>query len=129
MKTFLDQVKFDEKGLVSAIIQDAKTKEVLMFAFMNRESLEITLREKKCCYYSRSRKKLWLKGATSGNFQVVKEVRFDCDSVALLLLVEQEGGACHEGYRSCFFRAVPEKDCNYSIVSEKLFDPKDVYKK
>ncbi len=129
MKTFLDQVKFDEKGLVSAIIQDAKTKEVLMFAFMNRESLEITMREKKCCYYSRSRKKLWLKGETSGNFQVVKEVRFDCDSDALLFLVEQEGGACHEGYRSCFFRAVPEKDGNYSIVSEKLFDPKDVYKK
>jgi phosphoribosyl-AMP cyclohydrolase len=124
--SFLDQVKFDNNGLVSAIIQDAETLEILMFAFMNRESLEFTVREKKCCYYSRSRKKLWLKGETSGNFQIVKEVRFDCDSDALLFLVEQKGGACHKGYRSCFFKRL-EKDGSFSIVSEKLFDPKDIY--
>ena len=98
-----------------------------MFAFMNKESLEITLKEKKCCYYSRSRKKLWLKGETSGNFQVVKDVRVDCDQDALLIQIEQKGGACHEGYRSCFFRAVEEKD--YKIVSEKMFDPDKVYAK
>ncbi len=127
MNWVLDNLKFDEKGLISAIIQDYQTKEILMFAFMNRESVEITLKEKKCCYYSRSRKKLWLKGEESGNFQFVKDVRVDCDQDALLIQVEQKGGACHEGYRSCFFRDVKEND--YEICSEKLFDPKTVYKK
>ena len=127
MNWVIDNLKFDEKGLISAIIQDYQTKEILMFAFMNRESVEITLKEKKCCYYSRSRKKLWLKGEESGNFQFVKDVRVDCDQDALLIQVEQKGGACHEGYRSCFFRDVKEND--YEICSEKLFDPKTVYKK
>ena len=127
MNWVINNIKFDEKGLVSAIIQDYQTKEILMFAFMNKESLEITLKEKKCCYYSRSRKKLWLKGEESGNFQFVKDVRVDCDQDAILIQVEQKGGACHEGYRSCFFRAVKEND--YEICSEKLFDPKTVYKK
>jgi len=126
MNYFLDKVKFDDKGLVTAIIQDVHTKEVLMCAYMNKESLEITLKEKKCCYFSRSRQKLWLKGETSGNFQVVKEIRADCDLDALLFFVEQTGGACHVGYRSCFYRAVEDND--YTIVSEKCFDPKDVYK-
>ena len=127
MNWVINNLKFDDKGLISAIIQDYQTKEILMFAFMNRESLEITLREKKCCYYSRSRKKLWLKGETSGNFQIVKDVRVDCDQDAILIQIEQKGGACHEGYRSCFFRSVKEKD--YEICSEKLFDPKTVYNK
>lgn len=127
MNWVIDNLKFDEKGLISAIIQDYQTKEILMFAFMNKESVEITLKEKKCCYYSRSRKKLWLKGEESGNFQFVKDVRVDCDQDALLIQVEQKGGACHEGYRSCFFRDVKEND--YEICSEKLFDPKTVYKK
>ena len=127
MNWVINNLKFDDKGLISAIIQDYQTREILMFAFMNRESLEITLREKKCCYYSRSRKKLWLKGEESGNFQFVKDVRVDCDQDALLIQVEQKGGACHEGYRSCFFRDVKEND--YEICSEKLFDPKTVYKK
>ena len=127
MNWVIDNLKFDEKGLISAIIQDYQSKEILMFAFMNRESVEITLKEKKCCYYSRSRKKLWLKGEESGNFQFVKDVRVDCDQDALLIQVEQKGGACHEGYRSCFFRDVKETD--YEICSEKLFDPKTVYKK
>ncbi|EKD27288.1 MAG: phosphoribosyl-AMP cyclohydrolase [uncultured bacterium] len=127
MKWVLNNIKFDDKGLVTAIIQDHKTSEVLMCAFMNKESLEITLKEKKCCYYSRSRKKLWLKGESSGNFQVVKDVIVDCDQDAILFKVEQTSGACHEGYRSCFFRSVGETD--YKIVSEKLFDPNQVYKK
>lgn len=127
MNWVIDNLKFDEKGLISGIIQDYQTKEILMFAFMNKESVEITLKEKKCCYYSRSRKKLWLKGEESGNFQFVKDVRVDCDQDALLIQVEQKGGACHEGYRSCFFRDVKEND--YEICSEKLFDPKTVYKK
>ncbi len=100
----IDELKFDDKGLIPAIAQDAKTKEVLMIAYMNRESLERTLKEGKACYWSRSRKKLWVKGETSGNFQLVKEIYYDCDMDALLLMVEQKGPACHTGNRSCFFR-------------------------
>lgn len=127
MQSFIDGLKFDEKGLISTIIQDAKTKEVLMFAFMNRESVEITLKEKKCCYYSRSRKKLWLKGETSGNFQVVKKIQVDCDQDCLLISVEQKGGACHEGFRSCFFRTL--NNDQLEVTGEKLFDPGKVYNK
>jgi phosphoribosyl-AMP cyclohydrolase len=125
MKEFLDKVKFDSNGLVLAVVQDVHTNEVLMCAYMNRESLEYTLKEKKCCYYSRSRKKLWLKGETSGHFQVVKEVRFDCDVDALLFFVEQEGGACHDGYESCFYRALEGEQIK--IVGKKCFDPGKVY--
>src|SRR5690606_20950886 len=109
IEELISKVKFDEKGLVGAIVQDSKTGEVLMFAFMNKESLGITLREKKACYWSRSRKSLWLKGESSGHFQHVKSVRIDCDGDALLIAVEQEGGACHTGNRSCFYR-VAEAD-------------------
>ncbi|MBN2143674.1 MAG: phosphoribosyl-AMP cyclohydrolase [Candidatus Aureabacteria bacterium] len=127
MNDFMNKVKWDANGLVLAVVQDAHSKEVLMCAYMNRESLEYTLKEKKCCYYSRSRKKLWLKGETSGHFQKVKEVRFDCDVDALLFLVEQQGGACHEGYESCFYRAL-EGD-QIRTVGKKCFDPEGVYKK
>jgi len=100
----LDELKFDEKGLIPAIAQDSSTKQVLMMAYMNRESLEKTIKEKKACYFSRSRQKLWTKGETSGNFQKVKEIYYDCDMDALLLIVEQTGVACHTGNKSCFFR-------------------------
>ena len=100
----IDELKFDKEGLIPAIVQDLKTKEVLMTAYMNRESLEKTLKEGKACYFSRSRNKLWTKGETSGNFQYVKEIYYDCDMDALLLLVDQVGVACHTGNMSCFYR-------------------------
>ena len=109
-------------GLVPVIVQDASTNEVLMMAYMNREAWEETLRTKKACFWSRSRKKLWLKGESSGHFQHVKEIRIDCDYDAILLLIEQVGGACHTGYRSCFYRTIDGK-----IVGEKVFEPDKVY--
>jgi phosphoribosyl-ATP pyrophosphohydrolase/phosphoribosyl-AMP cyclohydrolase len=97
-------IKFDEKGLIPAVAQDFKTREVLMVAYMNRESLEYTLKEKKACYFSRSRQKLWVKGETSGHFQFIKTIKYDCDGDTLLLEVEQIGNACHTGNRTCFYR-------------------------
>jgi phosphoribosyl-AMP cyclohydrolase len=100
----LDCIKFDDKGLVTAIAQDAGTKDVLMIAYMNRETLEETLATGRMVYFSRSRMKRWLKGETSGHFQTVRDVRIDCDGDALLFTIDQTGAACHEGYFSCFFR-------------------------
>ena len=96
--------KFDSKGLIPAVIQDYKTKEVLMVAFMNKVSLKETLKKGKTCFWSRSRKKLWVKGETSGHFQFVKSIYYDCDCDCLLINVRQIGPACHTGNRSCFFR-------------------------
>ena len=102
----LDQVKFNQEGLIPAIIQDANTKQVLMLAYMNRESLKKTLEKGRTCFYSRSRRELWLKGNTSGNIQVVKKIILDCDNDAILILVEQKGIACHTGNYSCFFKEI-----------------------
>jgi len=109
--------------LVPAVVQDAETGEVLMLAYMNQEALAKTLETGKAHYWSRSRGKLWLKGESSGHFQKVVETRIDCDQDAILLKVEQEGGACHMGYRSCFFR-----DLEGEVVGEKVFDPDEVYR-
>ena len=115
-------------GLVPAIAQDADTGDVLMLAFMNREAYEETLRTGRACYFSRSRGKLWRKGEESGNIQEVKAVFFDCDADTILLKVHQIGGAaCHEGYRSCFFRQVVGDQVR--VIGERVFDPKQVYKK
>ncbi len=100
----IDEIKFDAHGLIPTVAQDAFTGEVLMLAFMNRESLEKTLETKRVHYYSRSRKELWLKGETSGSFQDLKAMYYDCDSDALLLKIEQTGSACHTGEKSCFYR-------------------------
>lgn len=97
-------LKFDKKGLIPAIIQDYRTGEVLMAAYMNRASLKKTLKSGKTCFWSRSRKKYWTKGETSGNFQFVKGIYYDCDMDALLVKVRQVGVACHTGKRSCFYR-------------------------
>ncbi|MBD3316439.1 MAG: phosphoribosyl-AMP cyclohydrolase [Chitinivibrionales bacterium] len=97
-------VKFDDRGLVSAIAQDAESGEVLMLAYMNRDSLQETLENGIMVYWSRSRQKRWLKGETSGHVQKVREVCIDCDGDALLFKIDQTGGACHKGYVSCFFR-------------------------
>ena len=112
--------------MIPAIVQDWKTGEVLMVAYMNGESWAKTRETGKACFWSRSRKKLWLKGETSGHVQIVKEVYLDCDNDALLLKVEQTGGAaCHTGYRSCFYRRVA--DGRLETVGERVFDPKEVY--
>ena len=117
------ELKFDDKGLITAIAQDYQTNEILMLAFMNLEALEKTVDTGKAHYYSRSRSKQWLKGESSGHVQVVHEMYIDCDADAVLMKVEQlGGGACHMGYRSCFYRTL-EGD----VVSEKIFNPEDVY--
>lgn len=99
----IDELKFDEKGLIPAIVVDVNTKEVLTLAYMNAESLSITLKEKKTCFYSRSRQELWRKGETSGNYQHVVSIVADCDKDALVVKVEKDGPACHTGAESCFF--------------------------
>ena len=122
-------IDFDKTGgLVPAIAQDAETGAVLMLAWMNREAYEETLRTRRAVYFSRSRNKLWRKGEESGHFQEVREIYVDCDADTILLKVHQIGGAaCHEGYASCFFRRV-EAD-GLKVVAERVFDPKQVYKK
>jgi phosphoribosyl-AMP cyclohydrolase len=115
-------------GLIPAIAQDAETGQVLMLAWMNQEAYEETVRTGRAVYYSRSRGKLWRKGEESGNIQEVREIYIDCDADTILLKVHQIGGAaCHEGYASCFFRKV-EGD-KVKVVSERVFDPKQVYKR
>lgn len=99
-------LKFDKNGLIPAIIQDYKNNEVLMVAYMNKESLRRTLETGKTCFWSRSRKEYWVKGLTSGHFQFVKSVAYDCDMDALLIKVRQLGSACHTGNRSCFYRKI-----------------------
>ena len=129
------QPKFDADGLIPCSTQDVVTGEVLMFAFMNAESLAHTLRTKKATYWSRSRNKLWVKGEESGNVQHVRELRTDCDQDVLLLKVEQSGAAnasCHNGYKSCFYRALADLDdpaLKLQFTAQRLFDPATVYKK
>lgn len=112
-------------GLLPAIAQDDQTGEVLMIAYMNREAFEETRRSGRAVYFSRSRGKLWRKGEQSGHSQQVVSIRIDCDADAILLRVNQQGAACHEGYRSCFFREV--QDDGVQVVESRLVDPNDVY--
>jgi phosphoribosyl-AMP cyclohydrolase len=115
-------------GLVPAIAQDAQTGEVLMMAYMNAESYAETLATGRAVYYSRSRKKLWRKGEESGNVQLVRSLFVDCDADTILIKVEQLGGAaCHEGYKSCFFREVTPG--GLKVIGQRVFDPATVYKK
>lgn len=106
----MENIKFDEKGLVPAIVQNIKTGKVLMLAYMNQESLDLTLKTKKTWFYSRSREKLWNKGETSGNFQNIKRISYDCDGDTILLEVEPLGPACHTGEESCFFNNVLDEE-------------------
>lgn len=121
---------FDKMELIPAIAQDSETGDVLMLAYMNRTAYEETLKTGKVCYYSRSRNKLWRKGEESGNVQEVRDIFFDCDSDTLLIKVHQVGGAaCHEGYRSCFFRKLSADGTTFETVGERVFDPQSVYQK
>ena len=127
MKATLDFKKLD--GLVPAVVQDHISGEVLMVGFMNPEAWETTLRTGKATFWSRTRHTLWTKGLTSGNVQLVKEIRIDCDDDTVVLKVEQVGGAaCHTGHRSCFYKRLSAAG-DIEVVGQPLFDPKEVYKK
>ena len=117
----LDAICFDANGLVPAIAQQHDTGEVLMMAWMNRAAVDETLRTRRVCYYSRSRKSLWRKGESSGHTQKLIDMRIDCDADTILLLVDQKGAACHTNRRSCFFRAV--RDEGVVKIAEKLLNP------
>ncbi len=129
----LFQPKFGSDGLLPCITQDASTGQVLMFAFMNAESLALTLQTKKATYWSRSRNKLWVKGEESGNTQIVKELLTDCDQDVIIIKVDQTGPAnasCHNGYKSCFYRRLADTETfKLDLIAERLFDPATVYKK
>lgn len=122
---FLDQLKYDDKGLIPCIAQDAETGEVLMFAFMNRESVAKSLETKIATYWSRSRGKLWVKGESSGHTQEIQEIWFDCDKDCLLMKIKQNVAACHTGYRSCFFHRYDGNEIKE--LGEKAFEPDEVY--
>jgi phosphoribosyl-ATP pyrophosphohydrolase/phosphoribosyl-AMP cyclohydrolase len=124
----LQKLKFDANGLIPAIVQDHKTGEVLMMAWMNREALDKTVETGKTHFFSRSRNKQWLKGESSGHVQHVKSIRTDCDADVVLINVEQVGAACHDGYYSCFYRE-HQAEGDWKVVGNKVFDPKAVYKK
>lgn len=122
--------KFDNDGLIPAVVQDAKDGRVLMVAFMNAESLGMTLELGEAVFYSRSRQEIWHKGQTSGCVQIVKEIQTDCDQDCLILMVEQVGGAaCHTGLRTCFYRKVDRDGSLVQLEEDQHFDPNTVYGK
>ncbi len=127
--SFYDQLKFTADGLIPAIIQEQSTGRVLMMAWMNRASLEKTVESGKTHFWSRSRQKFWMKGESSGHVQVVKDIAFDCDGDALLIQVEQTGVACHEGFRSCFFRSIEGQGEQWKETEPRLETPEQIYGK
>lgn len=118
----IDKLKFDEKGLIPAIVVDAVNKKVLTLAYMNKESLEISIKEKKTCFWSRSRQELWRKGETSGNYQHIVNIVADCDNDALVVMVEKDGPACHLGTESCFNNYVFENEDMNEFAIDGLYD-------
>lgn len=126
MSNWLDEIKWDSNGLIPAIAQDYKTDRVLMVAWLNRESLQLTVKEQRAVYWSRSRQKLWRKGEESGHIQKLHEVRLDCDADVIILRVEQIGDiACHTGRHSCFYRVLT--DGQWQIVEPVIKNPHDIY--
>ena len=124
------QPKFDANGLITAISQDAQTGQILMVAYMNQEALELTLKTGNAVFFSRSRQKLWKKGEESGHVQKVQQILVDCDQDCLVLRVAVDQGQCHVGYQSCFYRAVnADGDEKLTLIAEKVYDPKQAYKK
>ena len=122
----LEHLPFNQDGLLPAIAQQYDTGEVLMMAWMNRESLAETVETGRVCYWSRSRQKLWRKGESSGQVQLLKDMRFDCDGDTILLIVDQTGPACHSGRRSCFYNAL--RGDRVEVITEPMIDPKELYK-
>jgi len=127
--SFYDKLKFTDDGLIPAIIQEAGTGRVLMMAWMNRASIESTVRTGRTHFWSRSRKKFWMKGEESGHTQTVKDIAFDCDGDTLLIQVEQIGAACHEGFKSCFFRSIEGDGSAFKVTEPQLQKPEDIYGK
>ena len=125
MENALAAIRFGPDGLVAAVAQQHDTGEILMMAWMNRDAVRATLSEGRACYWSRSRDRLWRKGETSGQVQLLRELRLDCDGDAVLLIVDQQGVACHTGRRSCFFRSW-RGDC-WKIIAEPQISPKTLY--
>lgn len=125
LKEVTDQLAFNDDGLIAAVAQQFDTGEVLMMAWMNREAVATTLREDRVCYWSRSRQKLWRKGESSGQVQLLKEFRWDCDRDTVLLMVDQDGVACHTGRRNCFYTAVREGEI--VEIAGVVTDPKTLY--
>jgi phosphoribosyl-AMP cyclohydrolase len=124
-----DNLKFNADGLIPAIVQDATSGRVLMMAWMNRASLEATVTTGRTHFWSRSRQQFWIKGETSGHVQKVKDIAFDCDGDTLLIQVEQTGAACHEGYRSCFFRSLSAGGAEARVTEARLQTPEEIYGK
>lgn len=125
---WLDDIRWNEQGLIPVIVQEASTKTVLMMAWMNRESLQLSVTQKRAIYWSRSRNKLWFKGEESGNIQYIKDIRLDCDNDVILLQVEQVGGiACHTGRHHCFYQQLQQE--NWVNVESVLKDPSILYGK
>ena len=118
----IDELKFDEKGLIPAIVVDSVSKQVLTLAYMNKESLEISIEKELTCFFSRSRQELWLKGETSGNYQHIVSITADCDKDALVVVVEPEGPACHLGTKSCFHNPVFQSEDRHQFSLEGLMD-------
>jgi phosphoribosyl-AMP cyclohydrolase len=127
--SFLEKLKFTSDGLIPAIIQDHSNGRVLMMAWMNEASLRKTIETGKTHFWSRSRQKFWMKGESSGHTQAVKDIAFDCDGDTLLIQVEQIGAACHEGYRSCFFRSVGQDAKLERVTEPQLETPEQIYGK
>ena len=127
--SFYDKLKFTSDGLIPAIVQEQSTGRVLMMAWMNRASLETTIKTGRTHFWSRSRQKFWMKGESSGHVQVVKDVSFDCDGDTLLIQVEQTGAACHEGFQSCFFRSVEKDGEAFRETEPRLQSPDEIYGK
>jgi len=125
--SFYEKLKFNADGLIPAIVQEHATGRVLMMAWMNQASLESTLATGRTHFWSRSRKKFWMKGEESGHIQIVKDVAFDCDGDTLLIQVEQTGAACHEGYKSCFFRSVAPEAGGFQVTEPLVKTPGEIY--
>lgn len=119
---FIDELKFDDKGLIPAVVQNCQTNEVLMVAYMNKETVDMTIKSGRATFYSRSRNEVWVKGATSGNYMYVKEIRVDCDADCLLVLVDPAGPACHTGNESCFFRYADKDELKEITKKSKYSD-------
>lgn len=121
-------IKYDAQGLIVAVVQDASSKEILMVAYMNQDAVELCITTGHAHYFSRSRNKIWKKGETSGNIQEVVELKIDCDQDAILMFVNQKSGACHNGYRTCFYRKIiSNTKLKFDDDVEQMFNPNDVY--
>jgi phosphoribosyl-AMP cyclohydrolase len=129
MSNWINNVRWDSDGLLPVIVQDASSSKVIMFAWMNRETLEESIKQRKAIYWSRSRKKVWVKGEESGHYQNIEDMYLDCDNDVLLIKVKQEGGiACHTGRESCFYNRINMKTNRIEECGKVIKDPKDIYK-